>query len=67
MVALAYGGHTLAVASGDGEIRLFDMTRWESIENRPREMACALTVDGLSKSAWAMHLPDVSFQPTCEH
>ena len=67
VVALAYGGHTLAVGSGDGDIRLFDMTRWESIENRPREMACALTVDGLSESAWAMHVPDVPFQPTCEH
>lgn len=65
VLALAYARHTLAVGTGTGEVQLHDLTGLETLRQQPRELACARAGSGLDPTAWALHIRDVPYEPTC--
>ncbi|MBO0876158.1 MAG: hypothetical protein J2P19_22495, partial [Pseudonocardia sp.] len=54
-------GHTLATASGDWTVRLWDLNVDHAIER-----ICATTANNLTPEAWRRYVsPEVSYRPHC--
>ncbi|MGH3754968.1 MAG: WD40 repeat domain-containing protein [Pseudonocardiaceae bacterium] len=64
-VAFAPDGHTLATASDDQTVRLWDLTGINDLLSHPVERACSFTHGGLDHGEWAHYIPGSPYQNTC--
>jgi WD40 repeat protein len=63
------GGDTLAVtvqpASSAPMVRLFSVTKLNTLRADPAKYACTVTGRGLTRAEWARYVPDLSYRKTC--
>jgi len=64
-VAFAPDGHTLASASNDATVILWNLTQLNALRAQPADAACALTGGGLNPGEWARDIPGLPYQDTC--
>jgi WD40 repeat protein len=63
-VTLSADGRTLATASWDGSIQVWDLTNVNQLRDRPVERACAIT-GGFDRDEWARYVGDLPYEQTC--
>ena len=64
-VAFAPDGCTLATASADRSVILWDLTGLNHLRDHPVERACSITGRGIDRDQWARYLPGLPYQDTC--
>jgi WD40 repeat protein len=64
-VAFARDGHTLATASVDQTVLLWDLSGLQKIQSNPIGRACSLTGRGLNADEWGVVAPDVPYVDSC--
>jgi hypothetical protein len=60
-VAFVRDGHTLATASGDQTVLLWDLSGLQKGQSNPIGRACSLTGRGLNADEWGVVAPDVPY------
>jgi WD40 repeat protein len=55
-VAFAAGGRTLATASHDGTVMLWDLDPLLNLRTHAHDLACAYSGGGLDKNGWARYV-----------
>jgi WD40 repeat protein len=64
-VAFAPNGRTLATASGDPSVILWDLPRLDSFPGGDIREACTRAGGPLDETAWDLYAPSVTYQNTC--
>jgi WD40 repeat protein len=64
-VAFAPDGHTLATASFDKTVLLWDLSDLNALRADPTRRACSLTGRGLDADEWIRSVPDLAYVDSC--
>lgn len=64
-VAFSPDGRTLATASSDQTVILWDLTELNGLRETALTRACQAVGGGLSREDWEIYVRDVPYQQTC--
>ncbi|MDX6719671.1 MAG: hypothetical protein QOJ63_1925, partial [Solirubrobacteraceae bacterium] len=57
-------GNSLAAASDDGTVRMWNGILWPSV-GKLRTTVCDVILTGLSRSEWAQYAPGIPYRRSC--